>query len=369
MTITTSPGTGTLPRAAGRPATPPDSGAPRFRLTPEETAAVATLVEEVLAEQPGIPLDLRLERLCVRAHDLTERLRTALTEFRITGRPYGGCVISGLPIDESAAGPTPTSYSDEPQGHEVRKAGALLMMIGSLLGDPFSYLTQQQGRLVLDVFPVDGHQESQLGSSSAATLEWHNEDAFHPHRADWIMLLCVRNHDGVATTFAPVQELELAPDTRELLFEDRFVIKPDESHTAEFNAGTTGYADDDVRVSEAFGRVRTMCEDPARVPILTGDRQAPFVRIDPAFMERELDDPAAERALDEVIDQFDGRMRDVVLAPGEMLIIDNLRAVHGRRPFAARYDGTDRWLRRINVTADLRKSADRRFGPHGRALV
>jgi len=86
-------------------------------------------------------------------------------------------------------------------------------------------------------------------------------------------------------------------------------------------------------------------------------------------MERELGDVPAERALEEIIRQFDARVRDVVLAPGELLIIDNLRAVHGRRPFAARYDGTDRWLRRINVTADLRKSADRRFGTHGRAVI
>ncbi|MBP2478023.1 putative NAD(P)/FAD-binding protein YdhS [Crossiella equi] len=46
----------------------------------------------------------------------------------------------------------------------------------------------------------------------------------------------------------------------------------------------------------------------------------------------------------------------------------NKRAVHGRRPFTARYDGTDRWLRRINITADLRRSAGRQFGGHGRAV-
>lgn len=347
---------------------PSEDAAPRIWLTAPESAAVADLVDDVLAEEPGTALELRLERLCVRAHEMPERLRCVLTGFRITGRPYGGLVISGLPIDESAAGATPTSYTDNPQGAEVDKAGAMLLMIGSLLGNPFSYLTQQRGRLVLDVFPVRGHEESQLGSSSTTVLEWHNEDAFHPYRADWIMLACLRNHDRVATTFAPVQELELQPETRELLFEERFIIKPDESHTAEFNAGTTGYHDD-RRVAEAFGRVREMNINPQRVPILTGDRLAPFVRIDPAFMKRELDDPAAERALDEVTREFDSRMRDVILAPGEMLIIDNMRAVHGRRPFEARYDGTDRWLRRINVTADLRKSEDRRFGAHGRALI
>lgn len=368
MSIVTTPGVRTAPEAGAESGVPVEDPTPQFRLTATERAAVADLVDDVLAEQPGLPLDLRLERMCVRAHDLPERLRSVLTEFRITGKPYGGCVISGLPLDESAAGPTPTSYSDDPQSPEVQKAGALLLMTGSLLGNPFSYLTQQNGRLVLDVFPVGGHEESQLGSSSTTLLEWHNEDAFHAYRADWIMLVCLRNHDRVATMFAPFQELELEPGTRELLFQDRFVIKPDESHTAEFNAETTGY-EEDSRVAQAFAQIREMHLNPQRVPILTGDHSAPFVRIDPAFMERALNDPEAERALDEVIKEFDGRMRDVILSPGEMLIIDNMRAVHGRRPFAARYDGTDRWLRRINVTADLRKSEDRRFGAHGRAVV
>jgi Fe(II)/alpha-ketoglutarate-dependent arginine beta-hydroxylase len=355
-------------RASSWQADTDHAGAPRFRLTKPESSAIAELSEALLDEQPATPLEFRLERVAVRAHEMPERLSSALEEFRVTGRPYGGLIVSGLPVDESRVGPTPTAYSDDAQGREVDRAAAMLLMIGSLLGDPFSYLTQQRGRMVLDVFPVRGHEESQLGSSSTTVLEWHNEDAFHPYRADWIMLVCLRNHDGVATTFAPFQELALEPETREVLFEERFIIRPDESHTAEFNDATTGY-EDDRQVAEAFSRIREMSSDPQRVPILSGDRRAPFVCIDPAFMERELADAPAQRALAEVIREFDTTLRDVVLAPGELLIIDNMRAVHGRRPFSARYDGTDRWLRRINVTADLRKSADRRFGPHGRAVI
>jgi alpha-ketoglutarate-dependent taurine dioxygenase len=62
-------------------------------------------------------------------------------------------------------------------------------------------------------------------------------------------------------------------------------------------------------------------------------------------------------------------MMDIALGSGDLLIIDNLQAVHGRRPFKARYDGSDRWLRRINITSNLRGSAGRRYGAHGRALV
>lgn len=348
----------------------PQDGMPCLRLTPAEADALRalaeTFVEECGAARPA-DLEHLLAEISMHAHRVPERMRAVLNEFRLTGRPNGGLVLSGLPLDEQAVGTTPRDYTDEPAAAEVTTATALLLLIGSLLGDPFSYLSQQRGKLVLDVFPIAGHEEEQLGSSSTTLLEWHNEDAFHPHRADWIMLLCLRNPDAVPTMFASAHDLELDEEHRKVLFEDRFVILPDESHTAQFNAANTGI--DDGPQAAAFERIRRMNQEPERIAILDGDPDMPYVRIDPAFMQRDLGDALAERALQGVIDAFEARMQDVALAPGELLIIDNKRAVHGRRPFKARYDGTDRWLRRINVTADLRSSAGRRFGTHGRALV
>jgi L-asparagine oxygenase len=53
----------------------------------------------------------------------------------------------------------------------------------------------------------------------------------------------------------------------------------------------------------------------------------------------------------------------VGLAAGDLLVIDNRRAVHGRTAFSPRYDGRDRWLKRAYLVADLAASAaDRRPG-------
>ncbi|GAA2632946.1 hypothetical protein Adu01nite_12980 [Paractinoplanes durhamensis] len=70
-----------------------------------------------------------------------------------------------------------------------------------------------------------------------------------------------------------------------------------------------------------------------------------------------------------MIKAVDGSMQDVRLSAGEILIIDNLRSVHGRRPFTARYDGRDRWLRIVQEAADLRRSEGLRTGDHGRAVI
>ena len=60
--------------------------------------------------------------------------------------------------------------------------------------------------------------------------------------------------------------------------------------------------------------------------------------------------------------------RAITLRPGDAVFVDNHLAVHGRRPFKARYDGTDRWLKRVSVTRDLRRSRALRDTPDSRLL-
>ncbi|MGE0137021.1 MAG: L-asparagine oxygenase, partial [Ilumatobacteraceae bacterium] len=47
---------------------------------------------------------------------------------------------------------------------------------------------------------------------------------------------------------------------------------------------------------------------------------------------------------------------------GDLLVVDNTVAVHGRSPFLPRFDGTDRWLQRTFVVSDLLPSAAERTG-------
>ena len=40
---------------------------------------------------------------------------------------------------------------------------------------------------------------------------------------------------------------------------------------------------------------------------------------------------------------------EIPIKPGQIAIINNDKCVHGRVPFVANYDGTDRWMLRINI--------------------
>ena len=81
-------------------------------------------------------------------------------------------------------------------------------------------------------FRLPGHETTQLGSSSSGELMWHNEDAYHPLRPDWICLLCLRNPDQTATSFVPISDVPIEEPTRSLLFQRRFRIEPDSSNVS-----------------------------------------------------------------------------------------------------------------------------------------
>ena len=71
-------------------------------------------------------------------------------------------------------------------------------------------------------------------------------------------------------------------------------------------------------------------------------------------------DATARDALAALADAIACSYTSVVLEAGDLLVIDNRRAVHGRSEFRARFDGTDRWLQRTFVVDDLATIADRR---------
>ena len=68
-------------------------------------------------------------------------------------------------------------------------------------------------------------------------------------------------------------------------------------------------------------------------------------------------DKEARQALEELNQVLATCEGGVVLQPGDLVIVDNTVAIHGRSPFEPRFDGYDRWLQRAFVIADLKEVA------------
>jgi Fe(II)/alpha-ketoglutarate-dependent arginine beta-hydroxylase len=332
----------------------------RVALTPEDKTRIGALLDDLAARYPSAEAPAFLSEAPVLSHELPLAVRRALLEFRLK-EPSPLCIISGYPLDDARIGPTPAHWKERQRHVVPLREEMLLVLLSFLLGDPIAWATQQDGALVHDIAPIPGHEKEQLGSSSAEELTWHTEDAFHPLRGDYLGMMCMRNHERVPTTLAAVDIAELDAPTLKVLFQPHFTIRPDNSHLRK-NRG-------DAAPSEAaHDRIEEMNTRPEKIPVLFGSPDAPYCRLDPYFMD-EPEDPEARAALDRLVALINRHLQNVTLEAGDVCFIDNFKAVHGRRPFKARFDGTDRWLKRVNITRDLRRSRAFRAAADSRLLL
>lgn len=340
----------------------------RVTLTADEVEETRALLDDLAGRYASAEDERFLNEADFVALDLPRRVCRAVREFRLYEPAGAMLVVSGWSVDGTRIGPTPAHWKEHSPENDTRREDMLLLLLGSLLGAPIAWSTQQGGRVVHDLLPIKGHEHEQVGTGSEELITWHVEDAFHPYRGDYLGMMCLRNPDRVPTTFAPISKVKLTPDQLAVLSSPCFVIRPDNSHLPKNGSDGDGRTPaEQALVEKAYRKIEQLCASPERIPVLFGDPGAPYVRMDPYFMEPP-DDPVARETFNELQRKVDEALEDRVLEPGDICFIDNFQAVHGRKPFKARYDGNDRWLKRINVVRDLRKSRDARVSATSRVL-
>ncbi|MGA8117711.1 MAG: arginine beta-hydroxylase, Fe(II)/alpha-ketoglutarate-dependent [Actinocatenispora sp.] len=330
-------------------------------LTEAENASIGDLAQALVAEYGSADEDRFLADLPLQSARLPRRVWRFLRDFTQT-EERGYCVVRNNPVDDDRIGPTPAHWQGRLRPNREQAEEVVLLLYAGVLGEPFAWRTQQDGRVIHDVLPIAGHEHEQLGTGSEEVITWHTEDAFHPFRGDYLLLGALRNHERAATTVSELDVSLLSDEDLDTLFEPRFRILPDNSHLPQHNAETAGHT------RESFELITRMRDDPTPVPILYGSRSAPYLCLDPYFMPEIVADEPARRALANLVAALDKTLGDLVLAAGDYLVVNNHRAVHGRRPFKARFDGSDRWLKRMNVTNDLRRSRVLRPSPGSRVI-
>ncbi|MDG4857113.1 clavaminate synthase family protein [Streptomyces sp. T-3] len=272
--------------------------------------------------------------------DLPPLLRREVRRFRRHSGPRGTLVIGGLPVDQAALPATPTVPGSVQRQATI--SAAVLTMVACGLGEPLAYLAEKSGALVQDVVPVPG-QETFHGNAGSVPLSFHTENGFHPHPPDYVIFLCLRaDHDRRAgMRVAGIRQALplLTPAGRQALFAPEFITTPPPS----------------------FGPDAAATEpDVTPRPVLSGAAEDPDIRM--AQLVTTPLTPRAAAALDEFGRACEATARTLRLTPGDLVVIDNRVTVHGRTAFHPRYDGADRWLQRVYVTTDLRRSRDHR--PH-----
>ncbi len=340
----------------------------KIRMTEAEVEETRAVISELAGRYASVEDQDFLDEANVMAHELPRRIRRELRNFRLFEPEGAMVVVRGWPVDEGKIGPTPPHWNDHGEDNDTLSEDILLVLLSSLLGEPIGWSTQQGGRIVHDLLPIKGHENEQVGTGSGQLITWHVEDAFHPYRGDYLGMMCLRNPDQIPTTFAPISSVPLTDEEVEVLSRPLYVIRPDNSHLPK-NADDTNERtpEEAALVAKSFEKIERMCTSPEPISILFGDLKAPYVRMDPYFMETP-EDPVARDTFETLQSKVDEVLEDRALEPGDICFIDNFQSVHGRKPFKARFDGSDRWMKRINVARDLRKSRESRLSASARVV-
>ncbi|MEU9603343.1 TauD/TfdA family dioxygenase [Streptomyces sp. NPDC048057] len=295
---------------------------PTHDTVPDVAERLATVARE-LVEDGTAPETLPRSRRSPRHVTTVDALRPLLSPVP---RTTGYRVVPGLFAPQAAeAGPTPAHWSDAVSPRTAALDLAILLA-ASAVGRVFGWTNQQDGRLVHNILPSKGYERAQVGASSTTYLTSHTEDAFHPGRADLLMLVCVRNPEDVGTGVASIRRATVPDDQADQLARPLVQIMPDDSYGDRPEApATTG--------------MTTLWDGP-------DGRQ---LRYDPAYSRMLTDDTAFHDAYTALGAHLAACEETVVLRPGDAVLVDNDVAVHSRRSFQPRYDGSDRWLKRVLI--------------------
>lgn len=260
---------------------------------------------------------------------LPSRLTEVIRAFRHDPGLDGTLTITNLPIAADRLPPTPTVKDSVERTATI--AATTAMLLGQQLGEVIAYRDEKHGALVQNVIPVRSLASTQ-SNGGCVPLELHTENAFHPHRPDYVGLLCLRpaHQDRVGTQVAAIRRALPLLDDADVttLREARFCTAAPPSFRSADSSSPSA--------------------------VLLGDAGDPDICVD-FHATTALDDKAA-RALDRLREALVEVRTDLVLRPGDMVFVDNRLVVHGRVAFTPRYDGYDRWLHRVFVHLDHRRS-------------
>lgn len=261
------------------------------------------------------------------------QLLQAVRDFGRNPGAASALLLRNLPHD-LVLPPTPTDGRSTLKKETFRSEGCLIGA-GSLIGEVFAYGKERRGVLIHNVVPIKGKEDTLSSSGSGIEFSFHTEVGFSPFRPHYVFLYCIRSdHESKALTyFTSARKIcwYLDQEVIATLRRAEFLIPAPQSFD---------YGND----SEQWSGPR---------PLLFGSSDLPEVCVD--LNSAEPLTTAAEHALKmlrEVL-TMPRVVCSVGLTPGDMLLINNRTAIHGRTVIPVRWDGYDRWLQRVYVRKDF----------------
>ena len=299
-----------------------------IQLTNEENNILIDLAFKI-TEDPSVNPELFCIQSKKCSNYVPERIKKSLLDFAKKGSETGFLLIKNVffqELDSKLLISTPKTPSNN-----YSKIGekTLLARIQSIfinvIAEMIGYEAEGYGRLFQDVVPIKKMENEQTSVGSNTELEIHTEQAFSKLRPDILSLACIRGDPKALTYILPVKYIleHMDENERETLQLPLWKTGVDLS----FKLNHIDFIEGDIR---------------GPFPIITGTSKDPKLLFDQDLMFGT--DDQSRKLLTKIVDIYYKHRIQHNLQTGEIILIDNTIAVHGRSPFYPKYDGNDRFL-------------------------
>jgi len=302
-------------------------------LTNDEIESLNTIALNISAN-PSLSPDLYCLQVKSASQHVPQRIYTLLQKFAENGSNTGFLLIRRIPVGEIPNTPENNNCKIGEQTILAKIQSILISVMSSMI----AYEAEGYGRLFQDVIPVKSMEKNQTSISSSVELEIHTEQAFSKLRPDILSLACLRGNENAYTYILPVHSIINNVNERELE-----MLKTPLWNTGvdlSFKMNGNEFIEGDIRgpmsIIRGYKDHRLENDDPR---LLIED---PLLVFDQDLMSGITKE--SNEMIKKIVDIYYKERLSHNLTPGEIVFIDNNRAVHGRSPFTPKYDGLDRFL-------------------------
>jgi L-asparagine oxygenase len=352
-----------------------------LELTDNEIKLLLNLAQQIIVSPSQNP-EIFCKQSQILSNELPTNIKNKLTDFAINGTPTGFLLIKTIPIDNETLHDTPCSNNDK-IGETTILARIQSILIGAI-AELVSYEAEGYGRLFQDIIPMKSMSNKQTSVSSNVELEIHTEQAFSKLRPDILSLACLRGDVRAFTHILPIQTIidNVSNEDLQLLNQPLWNCGVDLS----FKINGNEFIDGDIRgpfsiitpsvknneTNSLFftdkSPTKRNYEDDLRPKFLScrcnqkntqNENNGEIHKDNTLLFDQDLMTGITEKAdnmIKKIVDIYYKKRLSHNLKQGEIILVDNRRAVHGRSPFIPSYDGKDRFLIRCFATFDFEKS-------------
>ena len=304
-----------------------------IELSKEDIQILLYLASE-LNENPTDNPEFFCHQAKLLSQKLPPHLKNILSRFSNSGSSTGFLLIKNIQVENLPLTP-------DDNNHKIGEQTVLShiqAIILSYFSELIAYEAEGYGRLFQDVVPIKSMSTYQTSLGSNTELEIHTEQAFSKLRPDFLSLACLRGDTQALTYILPVQNIleNISEEEKLLLREPLWNTGVDLS----FKLHGKEFIDGDIR---------------GPLPILNGNETDLHLIFDQDLMKGTCEKSTI--MIQKIIDIYYKHRLFHNLTSGDIIILDNQRAVHGRSPFFPKFDGNDRFLIRCFSTLDYNKSS------------